>query len=812
MKKINLFLIIIILNIFQLIKAATPQSFCSKIRKLDDSFPDVNTKDVFYFKKISPNNFIIGTETTATVFQISYLNTDENIFILEQHHPLGNNYYVYTDAFGNIYPILGLDNIDNPSKVKYILTEGITSENKYMHALYDVENNVLKEGKFSNTFPDYKIMTALNENEYIGAVKLYDPDTNIYSIKLQIMSFSQITEGKIKFLIAKEYNKVKNELHYINNIFYIKNINKIMITRTYQKNIYLDFIDYYSNNFGSVLTSQKIETNFDISEYKFNSIELKMDNNKTYIISCFRKFNYIYCFSGYYNALLNDFIFLQEKPKLMISSCDNRKRFDINLSKLNTELAIVGCPGKNYKAIRFDIELNKYGTEITFPEDYSEFVVLNDFSLFVTYREYNSDNHKFNLYGCIYYLPVCEDKKVFLKISNSPHSLNDAFGVEENLINMKNIYTISFTSNNGANFYNKDDNTVLSISQTISRNNLEYRYTSINPSSFEDILLYKTVVNYDTEAEAFSEECTLKIINCYKSCSECDDIGNEISHNCIKCKLDEDLISGEARYYFLEDPSSKNCYNGDINFYYLDETDENNILYKRCYESCQTCTKAGNSDSHNCLSCYMDKNYYPFNTIVQSGTETLNCYLDLLPPEGFYFDKKTSSSDNDYSVNPYFKPCDGNCLKCDQDLVESNEEFFCKICDINNKYYALFENDDSKKYAKCLNEEDEFPENYFLDKDAGRYRKCYSSCKTCSQSGDELNNNCDICKEGLNKYIINQKTCKCDYNFYYKLDSNNNNNSFKCTEDISCPNDYQYLIINSLNIRAIIANMSSLSK
>ena len=56
------------------------------------------------------------------------------------------------------------------------------------------------------------------------------------------MSFNQISEGRIKLLSAKEYAKVENEQHIINNIFYIKNLKKIMLIRTYEKNIYIDFI------------------------------------------------------------------------------------------------------------------------------------------------------------------------------------------------------------------------------------------------------------------------------------------------------------------------------------------------------------------------------------------------------------------------------------------------------------------------------------------------------------------------------------------------------------------------------------------
>ena len=803
MKKTK-FTYLYILFLSQLLFIDSTSDFCVKIKQLENSFPEGNTKDTFFFRKVFDNYYIIGTENSATTFKLSTINSEDSSFTFEQYAPLENNYFVYADAFGNINPVFGLDNQDNPTKIKYILTEGITSDNEYMHALYDIENNVLKEGRLSNTFPDFKLLEVINENEYIGAIKLYDPITKIYSIKLQLMSFNKISEGRIKILGAKEYAKFENEQHNINNIFYIKNLQKLMLIRTYGKNIYIDFIDYYANSFGSIMSTQNIEADFDVMDYRFNSIELKREYSKTYIITCFRKANYLYCFSGYYDSEENNFILFETKPKLMISSCDSRKRPDINLLKLNSDLGIAGCPGNPYTAIRFDIHLEKIGSEIKFPRTYSEFAVINDYSLFVIYREYSITDSKYYLYGCVYYLPVCENKKFSFKLDSNPHSLKPAFGEEEQFINMENIYILSYQTYNGASI--SDDLTGPITRQIYNRDHLYYSYNpSIgNEESFEDIIIYKTVVNPgSTDSESFSKECTLKIINCYKSCNECDEIGNDESHNCLECKKEEDLTLGEDPYYFLDDPSSKICINQNINFYYLDGTDSDNILYKRCYESCQTCSKSGTSSSHNCLSCYEDKRYFPFRSTVVDTETIFSCYLDLLPPDGFYFDKNRDPTDNNIETNPYFKECGGHCLRCEQDLAESTEEdkYFCKLCDTANEYYALFENDDSKKYAKCLNE---LPDNYYLDRDAGRYRKCYPSCETCSEGGSDEHNNCDTCKSGLNTYIIDSKTCKCKFNFYYKLDSDNNIESFECTEDLECPNDYQYLIINSQNIRQCV--------
>ena len=203
MKKTK-FTYLYILFLSQLLFIDSTSDFCVKIKQLENSFPEGNSKDTFFFRKVFDNYYIIGTENSATTFKLSTINSEDSSFTFEQYAPLENNYFVYADAFGNINPVFGLDNQDNPTKIKYILTEGITSDNEYMHALYDTENNVLKEGRLSNTFPDFKLLEVINENEYIGAIKLYDPITKIYSIKLQLMSFNKISEGRIKILGAKE--------------------------------------------------------------------------------------------------------------------------------------------------------------------------------------------------------------------------------------------------------------------------------------------------------------------------------------------------------------------------------------------------------------------------------------------------------------------------------------------------------------------------------------------------------------------------------------------------------------------------------
>ena len=116
---------------------------------------------------------------------------------------------------------------------------------------------------------------------------------------------------------------------------------------------------------------------------------------------------------------------------------------------------------------------------------------------------------------------------------------------------------------------------------------------------------------------------------CYKNCEK----GLIDDTNKCKCELDKCLtcpdfalskglcIKCNDNYYQMEnDPSNIgdyiNCYK-EIYGYYLDKVD---LLFKKCYETCDTCEIKGNNINHNCLKCNND---YSFEIIINNYT---NCY------------------------------------------------------------------------------------------------------------------------------------------------------------------------------------------
>ena len=70
-----------------------------------------------------------------------------------------------------------------------------------------------------------------------------------------------------------------------------------------------------------------------------------------------------------------------------------------------------------------------------------------------------------------------------------------------------------------------------------------------------------------------------------------------------------------------------NCYK-EPKGYYLDNKD---FLYKKCFDTCETCEVKGNNITHNCLKC---NHNYPFEV---KNNNYSNCYKNC--EHYYYFDK-----------------------------------------------------------------------------------------------------------------------------------------------------------------------------
>ena len=137
------------------------------------------------------------------------------------------------------------------------------------------------------------------------------------------------------------------------------------------------------------------------------------------------------------------------------------------------------------------------------------------------------------------------------------------------------------------------------------------------------------------------------------------------------------------------------------------------------------------------------------------------------------------------------------------------KNFGCIVCNYELNYflfYYMFYMYDNifyinyylKEIEPFNNENDTYcyeapPEGYYLDQNDSFIKKCYHTCKTCNEKGDNITHNCKSCKEdfkfGFN--ISNYLNCYNDCLFYHYIDSNY---EYLCTSNASCPQEYPKLI------------------
>ena len=166
-----------------------------------------------------------------------------------------------------------------------------------------------------------------------------------------------------------------------------------------------------------------------------------------------------------------------------------------------------------------------------------------------------------------------------------------------------------------------------------------------------------------------------------------------------------------------------------------------------CYRSCHKCFKwklESDEYNHNCLLNECEKNYY------ESPLNENNCYSLEEKNISWYLDNTTLK----YGI------CNNECYECSG---PSNKDCIaCYNFDINPDYSHLYK-------GQCLNE---CPEGTYKNILNGYYicEDCYQNCKSCSESGDHINMNCNSCinenyiKKGNNCYNIYDNNDKTFYN------------------------------------------------
>ena len=265
-----------------------------------------------------------------------------------------------------------------------------------------------------------------------------------------------------------------------------------------------------------------------------------------------------------------------------------------------------------------------------------------------------------------------------------------------------------------------------------------------------EILSSKNTQN-DCSNICFSEDNTYIYKNsCYKDCPK----GTQISSsNELLC------VDLNCEYYYNYEQTG--CITEIEDGYYL--KDEKLKTIDKCHTDCKTCNKGEEEGNTNCLICKDSNKYF------DSG----NCVDEC--KNGDYIDELG----NKICICSY----DIKCKECSKESIDPLG--LCISC--NNGYYSKFNENYDNSFVNCYKDLEEY---YLFD---NYYYPCYSSCKKCSDGGDENNHKCDECKEG---YIVipeinKEKNCYKECDFYYYIDSTN---EYKCTETKECPPEYSKLI------------------
>ena len=159
-------------------------------------------------------------------------------------------------------------------------------------------------------------------------------------------------------------------------------------------------------------------------------------------------------------------------------------------------------------------------------------------------------------------------------------------------------------------------------------NYLNLKSAKLSPKFIElinNLLITNILICLDNELNK-----NIQKINCYNKDNNIISNNNENELNCYMNNsmmiFDNKLVCGICgNNYFMKYNNSSNINNTVINCfndpegYYLDEND---YLYKLCYNSCKICNIKGNDTYHNCIECNDDYNY------ESNISNYKNCYIN----------------------------------------------------------------------------------------------------------------------------------------------------------------------------------------
>ena len=189
---------------------------------------------------------------------------------------------------------------------------------------------------------------------------------------------------------------------------------------------------------------------------------------------------------------------------------------------------------------------------------------------------------------------------------------------------------------------------------------------------------------------------------CVKNCSFDLDYPYEYNNICYKsCPLDT-YISSNNKYLCVE---SCNYYNANKTIC-IDNIPDGYYLYdifskiiKKCDDKCKKCSLETVSYNNFCISCNIEKYYYPKLKEIINNNSFIDCYDKI--PEGFFLNKK----------DKIYEPCYPTCKECkwSGDIINNNcTKCFNSYQLIGNNCFEICNNyiyfNKTKKEYLCIKE------------------------------------------------------------------------------------------------------------
>ena len=302
---------------------------------------------------------------------------------------------------------------------------------------------------------------------------------------------------------------------------------------------------------------------------------------------------------------------------------------------------------------------------------------------------------------------------------------------------------------------------------------------SLNLNSFNTL----SCSNYTSMFEFCSSLISLDLSNfIIPSTSNKEHMFYQINENLVLC-------FDETKANIISDLSESNknnctCYQNSYKFFYeknecIDSCSKDAIYqleYENiCYQNCPDGTHKLWNDNKCApdLKCDIYCNY-----------EYTGCIDEI--PIGYYLnDTKRKTIDK----------CN---IKCNECSLESVNMDLCISCN-EGLYYFPKENETINTFKNCYNNED----GYYLDTNNKVFKPCYSTCKKCTEYGNDTNHKCTECFDNYtslgpncfkscNKKIIEKNLCidDCTQDNEYRLEYNN-----ICYK--SCPNGTIFISPNN---------------